>query len=322
MCALKKPTGDRIDRRVPPTHVPADERRSSALSSPPGTSPRATVEQAINQCRELAAERGLELWTDIQPTVPARASFDDQRVRAVLLPLLKHCLRVTRQGSVGALASARGTKVIVEVIHSGPGTSMGDFERLCYEADHPLSRARRVARELGTDLVYERSHRASGMYRFRFDIQPQAPESSRRRRAEWKVHSSPVLAGRVLVVDRDGENRRLLRRQLEELGIDVNVAENATGTVDRALFEPYDIVLVGLETPSMNPYGTARVLRRGGYDRALVALTAFADAETRDHAKTAGYDELLLKPMDRLTLIELCVRHIPKRRTRLDQNSV
>jgi CheY-like chemotaxis protein len=306
MCALRKAKSDQIDRRVPPARLPLDAEEATLAN------PRAAVQRVVSEVRELARARGLAVWTDISSTTAPRGRFDEKTVVAVLRELLTHCLRVTPHGSVGALVCGRGpSQIVVEVIHSGPGIRVADFERLGYEPGHPLARARSLARRLGSELVYERSHRASGVYRFRFDVEPIADPSPGRRR--WSTSTAPPLSGRILVVERDGEGRRLLRRQLEDLGVAVSVAENGMGAIDRALFESFDLVVIGLETPGLNAFGAARVLRRAGFDRPIVALANQASSELRDRIVESGFDGVLLRPLDRITLIDLASRYVPKR---------
>ncbi len=309
MCALKKSTGDRTDRRLPPSH----RRREGDRGLEPAGRPRATVRLAVDDACALAKQRGIEIWADISCTVPTTARFDHERVRELLSELLSHCLRIIAHGSVGALVRRRGPdEIVVEVIHSGPGLKLRDFERLSHEPAHSLGRARALARQLGVNLVYERSHRGSGIYRFRFPIEPAGEKA--KESLSWALMPEPPLAGHALLVDADGENRRLLRRLLEDLGVVVTVAEEGMGAIDRALFENVDIVLMGLQTPGMNAFGTARVLRRAGFDKPIYGLSREVDAKLRARSRHAGLDGILIRPLDRLTLIDIGSRHLPKRR--------
>ncbi|MCP4005611.1 MAG: response regulator [bacterium] len=271
------------------------------------------IQSIIEGIRAVASERGIEVWIDIAPRVPSSGRFDHKNVRIALGELLSYLLYLSSGGSVGALVYGRGPReVVVEVLQNGIGITSTDFERLSYEAKHPLNRARAAARRLGSDVVYELSHRSSGIYRFRFAVEPSTPLQTEGPH-KWALCTQPPLAGRVLLIERDGQNRRLLRRLMEDLGIAVSVADSALGAIDRALFGGFDLVLMGLDTPDVNPYGTSRVLRRTGLDKPIVGLSNKSTPEIREKIDRAGFDGALIRPIDRLTLIELASRYLPKR---------
>ncbi len=107
------------------------------------------------------------------------------------------------------------------------------------------------------------------------------------------------MSPRVLVIEDNALNLKLVRDVLQHAGYDV--VEAATGElgVASAASEPPDLVLLDLQLPGIDGHETLRRLRSGVIsDRVpVVAVTALAMAEDRDRAQRAGFDGYLEKPI-------------------------
>ena len=89
--------------------------------------------------------------------------------------------------------------------------------------------------------------------------------------AQWQFASS-----RVLVVDDGNENRELVKLILEEVGLQVDTAENGRTGSDMALAGAYDMILMDVQMPVMDGYTATRLLRNKGVEIPIFALTAHA----------------------------------------------
>jgi CheY-like chemotaxis protein len=114
----------------------------------------------------------------------------------------------------------------------------------------------------------------------------------------------------VLVADACGETRCLVRRILEETGLEVQTAETGRGAVDAALHGPFDLVLLSLDMPVMDGFGAVAALRHVGCSAPIVALAAPADAELRERSRGFGFDSFLLRPLSRMSVLELVAQHV------------
>lgn len=119
---------------------------------------------------------------------------------------------------------------------------------------------------------------------------------------------------RALVVDDMRLNRLILCSQLERRGLRVDEAHDGHAALAAISRHSYDLVLVDIEMPGMNGLDLAREIRAREEEclrhTPVVALTAHDVREYALRCEEAGIDELVEKPLDGPTLVELLARHV------------
>ena len=114
---------------------------------------------------------------------------------------------------------------------------------------------------------------------------------------------------RVLVVDDSSLVRLYYRSALEKAGFEVEQAINGIEAMERALSQPFDLVIVDVNMPRMDGFTFLRALRRGPADVAtLPALMISTESQMQDiaSARAAGANFYLVKPVAEAEL----VRHV------------
>jgi two-component system cell cycle response regulator DivK len=108
-----------------------------------------------------------------------------------------------------------------------------------------------------------------------------------------------VTPRRILVVEDNPLNLKLVRDVLQFAGYDVIEAQSGEEGLRVAQEDPPDLVLMDLQLPGIDGTETLRRLREGnlGRDVPVVAVTAFAMAEDRERASLAGFDGYVEKPI-------------------------
>lgn len=108
------------------------------------------------------------------------------------------------------------------------------------------------------------------------------------------------LAGkrRILIADDRASSRELLRLVLERAGYEVIEAEDGLEALERARAGNPDLMLLDLQMPRLDGYGTLAELRREERFRTLpiLALTASAMRGDREKILAAGFTDYLSKP--------------------------
>src|ERR1700683_3518007 len=109
-----------------------------------------------------------------------------------------------------------------------------------------------------------------------------------------------MSAGKIVVADDDRVGRELIREVLEMGGYEVIEAADGIEAVRCVREAEPDLVLVDIQMPRLDGYGVLRELRADPQFSGLrvVAVTAFAMQRDRQHARDAGFDGYISKPVD------------------------
>jgi len=110
---------------------------------------------------------------------------------------------------------------------------------------------------------------------------------------------------RILFVEDDQMNRRVVRDMLGVAGLDMSEAAEAEAGLRMIDDNEYDLVLMDLRMPGMDGLTAIRSIRARGDAKAtlpIIVVTADMAANIRDTCLDAGADDVILKPvaMDRL----------------------
>ena len=129
---------------------------------------------------------------------------------------------------------------------------------------------------------------------------PAAPP--RERAKEPRRASRPLARGlRVLVAEDNATNQKLIAALLDQRGHQVTIVTNGREAVERALQEPFDLVLMDVQMPEMSGLEATEAIRASeretGHHLRIVALTARAMAGDREQCIAAGMDAYLSKPV-------------------------
>ena len=105
---------------------------------------------------------------------------------------------------------------------------------------------------------------------------------------------------RILMVEDEPKNMKLLRDLLQNFGYETIEATNGEQGVDLTRKTKPDLILMDIGMPKLDGLQATRILKADATTRNIpvVALTAFAMSGDKERALEAGCDGYISKPVD------------------------
>lgn len=119
---------------------------------------------------------------------------------------------------------------------------------------------------------------------------------------------------RILVVEDNLVNQKLVRRILGQMGYEAEIASNGAVAIEMCNRGAFDIILMDLQMPEMDGFETTAKLREEGNDAWIVALTAHVLSEDRERCMSTGMNDFLSKPI-RIEDLSHCLARFAAART-------
>ena len=279
----------------------------------------ATVEEAAGFLSETAGRKRLELTCQ---TPPEALLFhgDPMRIRQMLINIIGNAIKFTNEGEVNVTASweplesAPETSVLARFEVRDTGIGMSEKTRASLFEAFSQGDGSQTRRYGGTGLGLAISKKLAGLMGGTIGCESELGKGSTfwfeiplRHGTERPLHARPARASlegrRVLVVDDNATNRKILTAQLGSL-LEVTTAKEATEALDllrRSSSEdqPYHAVILDYKMPGINGLDLARIIRADPAlaSLPLVLLSSYSGDNHHEEAKQARIDLRLTKPV-------------------------
>ena len=281
------------------------------------------VHATANLLAVRAREKHLELLADVAPEVPRAVRGDPTRLRQVLMNLIGNAIKFTEQGEVlvAVTTQARDGAVALRfgVRDTGIGIAPEHLKAVFKEftqADSTMTRryggtglglaiSQRLVRLMGGELAVtsEVGHGSEFSFTLTLPVETAAPERA--------VGLAALGGRRMLIVDDNETNRRILREMLAAEGIKVDeasMANDGLAALRRAAQKrtPYDLAILDVQMPDMDGFQLATAVQA---DKALartklLMLTSAGQRGDGERCRELGIRGYLTKPLSRADLLE------------------
>lgn len=114
--------------------------------------------------------------------------------------------------------------------------------------------------------------------------------------AHPKSGAEAADACRILVIEDDPSISLGLRMNLAAEGYDVGIAEDGRSGLERALQEPWHVIILDLMLPKLNGFEVVRHLRSQGNETPVVMLSAKSAEADKVMGLTLGAEDYITKP--------------------------
>jgi two-component system, cell cycle response regulator DivK len=117
---------------------------------------------------------------------------------------------------------------------------------------------------------------------------------------------------RILVVEDDADNRRIVAKTLSVEGYVIIEATDGIQALAHAQADHPDLILMDLALPNMDGWEATRRLKSDPRTRAIpvVALTAVAMRGDEEQARAAGCDDYISKPARPIAIREMVKKYV------------
>jgi len=278
-------------------------------------SPGAAANEVIALLRPRAIEKRIEMNLTMSPDLPPWVMGDPVRMKQVLLNLMGNAIKFTERGRVSlsihvAETTATYSRMRFCVRDTGIGIDAQAQARLFSvfsQGDSSTTRrfggsglglaiSQRLVKTMGGEIKVTSTPGAGSEFSFELALPLAQPN------AEMSASPPPPvfekLSGRVLVVEDDRVNQKVITLMLSRLGVSSEVTDNGLSAVARATSEEWDLILMDVQMPDIDGLEATRRIRRDPHGLTpIVALTANALAEDRLACEAAGMNAFLTKPI-------------------------
>lgn len=272
--------------------------------------------------RPRAREKGLYLTLDIGADVPERLSFDGVRVQQCLSNLISNAIKFTKEGGVtvqaDAVEDADGTWLMtLRVFDTGIGLSKAALAKLfepftqadkMVSSQHGgtglgLSITRNLAELMGGEASAKSELGRGSEFRFTFKTTAPVPLQEPRPSGVAAVDESDDGQARmkVLVVDDNAINRRVVSLLVQAMHADVCEVENGLEAVQAVEREKFDLILLDMHMPVMDGQtAIARIRAMEGEPAStpVIAVTADSSFGEEERYLSLGLDGFAPKPLN------------------------
>ena len=286
------------------------------------------MNDAVCLITDRARKKGLQLNLVYDSRLPSRLYGDSDRLRQILLNLLSNAVKYTKEGSVTLQISGEVKGDVVQILFSVKDTGIGikeedmkhlfeEFERLEENRNRHIEGTglgvnitvellKLMNSQLKVQSVYnEGSEFSFAVTQKIIDGTPLGEETSSKPKGKTpeKTNVKPFTARdvRILVVDDNDMNRKVLRHLLKGTLIELDDVNSGKACLDMVKEHRYDVILLDHMMPEMDGIETLEQLFIMDKFRAdqtpVIALTANAIKGAEEMYLEHGFDDYLSKPV-------------------------
>jgi two-component system, sensor histidine kinase and response regulator len=287
------------------------------------------VESTVELLAERAHQKGVEFASLIYSDVPTQLCGDPGRLRQVLTNLIGNAIKFTERGEVIVRAikeSETAETVMIRFTVSDTGIGMSQtvqqkLFRAFTQADGSTTRkyggtglglaiSKQLVELMGGEIGVESLEGKGSIFWFTAEFGKQwatvAPVESK----TANLHNL-----RVLIVDDNATNRKILSHQLSSRGMIYEEADGGMSALEmlrKAAQQgtPYDLAVLDFMMPGMDGFELARTIKSEPeiVDVTLVLLTSYGQRGHGELARQTGVAAYLAKPVRQAQLFESLTR--------------
>ena len=291
---------------------------------------RRCIEEAMDLISAEAGEKNINLAYFIEDSVPALIVSDVTRLRQILVNLLSNAIKFTHRGEVvisvsGPAAGEPAAAINFAVRDTGIGIPEGKLASLFQsftQVDASTTRkyggtglglaiSKRLAEMMGGTMRVESVVGTGSTFHFSILAEPAGPQLAN---SFLKEYSQALSGRRVLIVDDNATNRRILVKQALTWGMLPSAAASGIEALDFIRHgQAFDVAILDMSMPEIDGMALAREIRkhRDALALPMVMLTSVIHQRGRkDSLDVSAFAAFLNKPIKPAALLDAMLHAI------------
>lgn len=278
----------------------------------------------LESFRFTAEKKDVALYLDYDDNLPENIAGDPNRLTQILNNLVSNAVKFTEEGSVGIIVELQERsddqlKILFSVTDTGIGISEDKQDKIFKSFTQERSETSRVFGGTGLGLTISKklvdlqdgnitleSIKGEGStfsVVLPFKVEEHADEHRSNLRKNDKDMPDSLHGTKVMLVEDNAINQKVMIRFLEKWDIEVVLAENGKKAVEKMEELPtINLVLMDLQMPEMDGYEATQRIRglenKYKSNVPIIALTAAALKEVKEKVFAAGMNDYLTKPFN------------------------
>ncbi|MGF1736320.1 ATP-binding protein [Photobacterium satsumensis] len=264
-----------------------------------------------------ANEKQLDFSIHFLPDTPQWLMGDEDRIKQIFVNLIGNAIKFTQKGFVSVTIGWQDNALEFVVRDSGcgiPEEKVNSLFQPFTQVDNSSNRqhegtglglaiCKKLAEQMkGSIEVDSRSGRGTT---FTVTLPLEVNTAAVDEKDAQQVGATLIDNLTVLVVEDLKTNQMIINLMLGKFGITPAIADNGQKAIEILEQQEFDIVLMDCRMPVLDGYTTTKRLRRAGYCKPIIALTAGTTKAEREECFTAGMDDILCKPYQSVELREM-----------------
>ena len=294
---------------------------------------RNCLEETLDLVAPAAASKGLELLYLLSPRIPSAIEGDSTRLRQVLLNLLSNALKFTQTGEILVTVTVKqmhssGEAPLYELQFAVKDTGIGIAPEKRERLFKPFSQvdASMTRRYGGTGLGLVISQRLCQMMggsiwveslfglgsTFYFTIT--AREAASLLDVDLNQPQAELAGKRLLVVDDNATNRKILTLQAQSWGMQVHSAASGAQALEYLTAEePFELAILDMQMPDMDGVSLAAHIHALANYRGLPLVMLSSIGEQVRAKEQTEFSAFLNKPIKQSQLYDTLVQVLTQR---------
>ena len=310
--------------------------RNVILSEPWNT--REVFDEIAKVWKLNAARSGLEFKYDFEKNIPAYLNGDESVIRKITDNLLSNSVKYTKKGSIH-LSVKQDDMLEIAVEDTGVGIAPEYIDEIFspYERGVEEVYKETSGSGLGLSIVKELVEAMGGTIKCDSELGkgsiftvriPQKEvlvinmKAEERPLPNEKKKSDQFIApdARILVVDDNAYNRKVIREFTEPALIQVDDVESGYEAVEMIDIKDYDLVFMDIRMPHMDGMQTLAKIKEDypDFDTPVIALTGDIMNGVESKLMSMGFSGFLAKPVSLTRLLKTIAEFIPDKIVELD----